>query len=256
MKEHPNFYENLKEAHIRLRNTVVMYDGEPMYIFAITAHMKDEIFRVYMHPLSSERSQAVMDCYNYTQNLPPDHPSLGPSLDAVLEAHKEKCDVLRKHMNSPMFGKFRPFPLGMCNIKGVGVHYVERQPNRHTPQGLTASMLYDTEITTARGSIQMPRSQIQLISNEFRNCVLGNYPTPQECLAGIMKPDVVPDSAAFHRQFALIVGPIEMVFLAYKEDIIGMLPNNDFSLLRVGREFKHCREVVQELGLFEDIVLQ
>ena len=50
---HPNFYENLKEAQMRLLRTVVTYDNEPYYVGAITNHMKDGIFRVYLLPLAT-----------------------------------------------------------------------------------------------------------------------------------------------------------------------------------------------------------
>jgi hypothetical protein len=252
VKEHANFYENLKESHIRLRNTVVMYDGEPYFIFAITTH-KDGIFRVYMYPIGEANSQVIRDCLVITQNYPADYPSLGEMLDQAI-AGKE--GVLRKHINSPSFGRFRPFPLGMCNIKGKGTYYVERQPNRHTPQGLTTSMLYDVEITAASSLSQSPRARIDLISNDFRNCILGKYPTPHECLAGLLNPDISNEAAGFHRQFAFVRGPIQMIFLAYKEDVVGVLPKSDLSILRIGREYRHTREVIQELGLFDEIVVQ
>jgi hypothetical protein len=251
-KEHPNFYENMKEAHMRLRNTVVMYESEPYYIFAITDHMKDGIFRVYMYPIGDTTTTAAKECMAYVNNYPADHPDLGGMLDKALGVHGKDCGVLRKHMNSPAFNRFRPFPLGMCNLKGKGTHYVERQPTRHTPQGLTASMLYDTEIVTAAQGIPV-KSGVSIQNNDFRNCVLGKYPTAQECLSGLSNPKLANEAAAFHRQFALARGPIGMIFFAYKTDIVGVLPDNDFSELRLGKDYRHVREVVQELQLFNTV---
>ena len=48
MEKNVNFYENLEEAQRRLRGTVVMYDGIPHYVLAITDHQSGGIFRVYM----------------------------------------------------------------------------------------------------------------------------------------------------------------------------------------------------------------
>lgn len=255
MKEYPNFYENLREAHMRLRNTVVMYDSEPYYIFAITSHAKDGIFRVYMYPIGDSVSTAGKECLAYVNNYPSDHSELGTMLDKVLETHGKDCGVLRKHMNSPSFNRFRPFPLGMCNLRGKGTHYVERQPTRHTPQGLTASMLYDTEILATASLERASRAHISIQNNDFRNCVLGIYPTAQECLAGLLNPKIANEAAGFHRDFAFVRGPIDMVFLAYKSDVVGVLPRNDFSLLKLGSDYKHVREVAQELKLFAEVTI-
>jgi hypothetical protein len=50
-------------------------------------------------------------------------------------AEHPAAGILRKQMNSPLFNKFRPYPLGMCNTKGQRAYYLERQPNRKTEQG-------------------------------------------------------------------------------------------------------------------------
>ena len=50
--KYPNFYENLSEANKRLHGTVVLYDGHPYYILAISNHFTDGIMRVYMEPLA------------------------------------------------------------------------------------------------------------------------------------------------------------------------------------------------------------
>jgi hypothetical protein len=252
VKEHPNFYENLKEAHIRLRGTVVLYDGEPMYVSAITDHKKDGIFRMYMYPIGTTYSDGVKAWNQLTAQYPSDHPALGELMDAAMKGQE---GLLRKHMNSPLFNRFKPFPLGMCNIKGKGTSFVERQPNRHTPQGLTASMLYDVEITPAGKPGAAMLGRVQLHSDDFRNCVLGKYPTPQECLAALSDHSISNEAAAFRRQFAFARGPIDMIFLAYKEDIVGLLPKGDFSEVKLGRQFSHVKEVVNELELFDSITM-
>jgi hypothetical protein len=44
-----------------------------------------------------------------------------------------------------------------------------------------------------------------------------------------------------------------MIFLAYKTDIVGILPDNTLSSLKIGKAFKHVREAVEELKLFNTI---
>lgn len=249
MKEYPNFYENVKEALMRLRRTVVLYDGRPYVVLTITDHKGDGIFRIYLEPIgrSPDSSRGCPEPEQY----PPEHPGTGPYMDIWMKDHPES-GILRKQMNSPLFNKFRPYPLGMCNIKGSSAYYIERQPNRKTEQGLISSMLYETPVST---DVQAKKriGTIDVYGPAFRDCVIGDYPSAKECLAGLSDPSILNDAVAFSREFAFARGPIGMIFLAYKHDIIGVLPRGDFGCVRIGRDFCHTKEVVAELGLFQDI---
>jgi hypothetical protein len=249
-KEHPNFYENLKEALMRLLNTVVMYDGEPWYIHAITDHKKDNIFRVYMSP--TDHASNIPDILSLHGS---EHPNIGEMLDKWLEGNKDS-KIVRKQMNSPLFNKFRPFPLGMCNTGGH-CYYIERSPNRKSEQGLIRSMLSVNLVSLDEGKSMSPGAYtgaIGMFNEDFKNCILGAYPSPQVCLNGLKNPEYSNTAVGFNRKFALAKGPIGMIFLAYKSDIIGVLPRGDFSQVIIGEKFIHTKEVVSELGLFADIV--
>jgi hypothetical protein len=116
--------------------------------------------------------------------------------------------ILRKQMNSPLFNRFRPYPLGMCNLKGSGTYYIERQPNRKTEQGLLSSMLNETRLTS---SPQRPRPRgcvCPSISTARRSRIASwvSILRRQECLANLLDPEVVNEAAAFHREFALVRG--------------------------------------------------
>ncbi len=252
MKEHVNFYENLREAHMRLRGTVVMYDKIPYYVMAITAHKPDGVFRIYLDPIG--KSVKGRPYPHDLPQFPADAPQLGVYLDTWLAANKDAV-ILRKKMNSSLFNKYRPFPLGMCNY-GKNTFYIERQPNRKTEQGLVKSMLFESLITTgSRGdSPKAAFKSIDVHTDAFRDCILAAHPTAEECLKNLTDSEIEDDSAAFHRHFALVRGPIDMLFLAYKEDIVGVLPRGDFSSVRLGRDFTHCTEAVQELDLFKAIM--
>ena len=58
MANHKNFYETIKEARMRLAQTVVMYDGEPYYVLALDNHKSDGIFRVYLDKLGQKGGMA------------------------------------------------------------------------------------------------------------------------------------------------------------------------------------------------------
>jgi hypothetical protein len=257
MTAHPNFYEHLKEAQDRLLRTVVLYDGLPFQVMAITDHKKDGIFRMWLDPVGRDMASKalVQPIYYACQNHTPDFPGLGAVLDAELTKHPD-CGVLRKHMNSPHFKRFYPFPLGMCNV-GTQVYYIERQPIRPAmQQGLTKGSCFETLITA--GSRQdnpaRPAEAFDIWSPSFRDCILGDHFSAHEVLKALQDPTISHDALAFHREFALVRGPIDMLFLAYRSDIIGTLLKNNFDFIRLGREFSYCREVVEELGLFHNVI--
>lgn len=250
---HVNFYENIKEAHIRLLHTVVMYDGIPYLIRAITADRADGVFRVYLAPVDNEGKERA---FPEIHSLSPEGAGIGKAIDTWMEANP-KSGWLRKKMNSPLFNKFRPFPLGMCNY-GTNTFYLQRQPQRNREQGLTQAMVSQSLISLdkkAKARAEAGMGGIVPLDNiAFRGCVLSQHPSPQECVANLNDPDIANEAVAFHRDFAFVRGPIDMMFLAYKDDIIGALPNRDFSQLRLGRHYNHTREVVSELNLFGNIV--
>lgn len=251
MKAHVNFYETLKEAHIRLRNTVVLYDSVPYYVMAITNHMKDGIFRIYLAPL--DETPGGLRKWPDIGQFNPDNPGLGPYIDKWLEQVPDS-GVLRKQMNSPLFDKYRPFPLGMCN-QGNRVVYLERAPARpKTEQGLIGTMIQEVPISLR--NVEEPyrgKTSVSLTSFNMHNCITANHPDPQTCLTNLLSDEYQNEAAAFHREFALVKGPIGMVFLAYKTDVVGVLPKNNFEYLRLGKHFLHLREVCLDLGLFTNI---
>lgn len=255
MAKYVNFFENLKEAQFRLLRSYVLYDGEPYYVMAITNHMADGIFRVYLQPLDNDPKNPAkfpegMDNYN-----PELHQAqLGAYLDQWLTANKDSR-ILRKQMNSPHFNKFRPFPLGMCNY-GSRTYYLERTPVRNHYQGLTRSGVVEVQLTCQPGKQRgAPSSNVDFFTKAFHACVTGQHPTAAECLNALLDPSIENDAAAFNRQFAFVRGPLDMLLLAYKSDIVGVLSHNDFSKVRLSDSFKHVKEAVDGLGLFNNILV-
>ncbi len=263
MKEYTNFYETVKEAEMRLLQTAVMYDGEPYYVIMIANHKKDGVFRIYLDKMGTERGLSVRtDSDNPAAAYPSGGmgDSLANMMDAWLETERgKKSGVIRKMMNSPAFNKFRPFDLGMCNNAGGVAVYCERQPTRHTQQGLMHNMVSSNPlyIPPLDGDRKFISKQPDFYGIPFFDCIMGKYPTACEALTGMMNPKVGGgnSSVAFHRNFAFVRGPMDLMFLAYKSDIVGLLPMNDFSVVRLDKKFVHCREVIGKLGLFGEIKL-
>lgn len=256
MPAYKNFYETLKEAEMRLLHTVVLYDGEPYYVIAITDHKPDGIFRVYLdaidheHGLTINRFMGKNDWvpYEWHQGTPSD-PSRGQKMDEWLDKHPKE-GIIRKMINSPAFNKFRPFELGMCNHNGR-VMYVERHPTRHTQQGLTQNMLYYHRVSL--DAANRPAVGVDFVSQAMYDTIKGNYPSIGECITNLLDPEIENEAVAFHRKFALIRGPVDTLFLAYKGDVIGILPHNDLSCVNLAKKFKYTKEVVEDLKVFDTI---
>lgn len=257
MKDYPNFYENLKEAQMRLQGTVVCYDGEPYFVHSISDHKPDGIFRIYLYPVdyydTDKSVKQLPDIQNHLYGG--NHPStVGDFLDKYVK--ENPTTFLRKRMDSSYFYKFRPFPLGMINQRSK-CYYIERQPLRKTEQGLINSALVETPITLDQTEVVNARingrRNVELASKAFIECVKGTHPTAQSVVNALLDPSVENSAHAFHRHFALVRGPLEMLFMAYKTDIVGVLPNNDLSVVKLGKQFKHLREVTTELGVFGSI---
>lgn len=256
MKEHVNFYEDIDEALKRLRGTTVLYDGEPYYVYSIGCHKPDGIFRAYLYPVGGDPKAPRIWPNEAVGQYPHNSPNMGAALDNWMNTDQgKKSGFIRKKLNSPLFNRFKPYPLGMCNF-GNKTYYIERQPNRKTEQGLIRSMLDVTQLTaattpdtdTSRGYYE-----IDMLHPAFRDCILNAHPTAQDCLSNLLDPKIVNVAAGFNRNFAFVRGPIGMIFLAYKSDIVGVLPNHDIGTVRLGREFRHTKEAVEQLGLFNNI---
>lgn len=254
-KEYVNFYENISEANSRLRDTVVLYDGEPYYVLCICDHRDDDIFRVYLDKLGEHRKMAratyQMPCIS--GEYYGDTKALGRAMDKFMEDNP-KAPVVRKTMNSPKFNRFRPFLLGMCNEGGFA-YFLERQPLRPAmQQGLSDAMLSVKRFNLLDDINLKPRARFYNYSDSVYDAIMGNYPSVEQSLDAVKDPSVENHSVAFNRNFAFARGPVNTVFLAYKTDIVGILPTRDFSNVVLGQEFGYVREVVEELGIF-DLVL-
>lgn len=249
MKIHKNFFETVAEANIRLRESMVVYDRQPYLVKAITNHRSDEVFRIYLWPVGVDVADKKL-YPSLISNFVPDDTGLGAAIDTWMKANPSS-PLIRKRMDSPLFNKFRPFPLGMVNYKGTA-YYCQRTPNRRTEQGLVNSMVIKdrVELSNMPGA---PSPSGLWLSAEFREMILGNYPTAQECIDGLNNPKIANDAVAFHRDFAFIRGPIDLLFLGYKSAVVGLLPNNDLSTVKLDKKHLHCKEAVEELKLFNTI---
>lgn len=258
--EYKNVYETLREAQSRLLNTVILYDKEPGWTMAITDHKKDGIFRVYLLPIGTAMNDDGL--WNIkipaVQNYTPENVELGAYLDKWMEENP-KAGMMRKHINAPAFNRFRPFPLGMWH-KGDRTYYLAREPQRHREQGLTRSHLRSTQLSLALtdksggfgGHIGGP---------SMRATILGEYHDLRTCVEGLLDPEgkgVRPrESVAFHRDFGLVKGPLDFLFLFHKGQVVGLVEEeNSRFKATLAPEFKYLREVTENTNSFNQVIVK
>lgn len=265
MPQFPNFYERFEEAKMRLRHTIVMYDDEPYFVIAVTDHKADGKFRVYLDALSRGKS-AMYSFSDFPQYK--DYHCPGEVLDAWISKNPDK-GVLRKFAGAAGFNKFRPFPLGNMNYQG-DVFYNERTPTRNTYQGLRRESVISMPVSISPDP-RMGKSKSYydaytegknvLIetenSLEFYDCIKGNYPTFAETLVALRDPEVTNKGAAFHREFSLMRGPLDMLFLCYQTQGVGRVTNNGSSvMLTLSKDYEYLQETLEDLKIFDKIISQ
>lgn len=245
MATYTNFYETLSEALMRLRATIILYDGRPYLVWTITDN-PDGIFRIYMSEITKVNQMPEnLPCGH---SIPHGHVAMAEAMHNWMSQYPDY--IIRKQMNSPLFNRFRPFPLGMLNQDCHAI-YTVRQPVRpKTEQGLTLQMLYTKKVAPSNTE---NFTHVDMYSEGFYDCIMGNYPSPKVALEGVTSTKFENQSVGFHREFALVRGPLDLVFLAYKDEIIGVLPRGDFTEVMIGRKFLHTKEAVDDLNLFYDI---
>lgn len=203
-------YENAEEAQLRLDRSVVIYDGELVYVDHIR---KDDDgkwkIQVYDLPLTGEKGT-------------------------------------RKLVSSAKFN-FEPFELGYINPANLEKStrystYYTRAPVRKYKQGL------NSENTTIIKP-QFPFGQNKYGFLEFReltaekgfvDCFKGNYPSLQETLVTCKK---YPERMlAFDRNFAVYYcDATDLYYLYYKAEIVGRVDNG---IPILGNKFKYLQQVL------------
>lgn len=205
-------YETVDDANLRLRDTVVLYKGEPVFIHSVRrAETPDEIFRVYYSPLPLSKAKVL---------------SRGEDADK------------RKYISSKHFD-ICPFRMGYVNSQSKGAFYCCRLPNRVQRQGLSAE---NFKAITCQG--KQVDFRTFCCTPEVIHMVNNVYPIFQTALKALDKVF----SIAFHYDFALVKDSnIEsLIYLFHRGEKAGFL--NDGKIV-LGKKFKCLKEGLIELGL-------
>jgi hypothetical protein len=209
-------YETLEEVNFRLANTVVMYDGKPVYITRVReidgAEDKKEVARVFFVEL--------------------------PYQPRGFGAPEQK--EVRKYLSSRNFD-LAPFKMGYLNFKGKAL-YASRSPVRQNQQGLNAKTL---KLTNMRGNREDDVSFASVIASQgFVDMVNGKYPTFAD--VGDLLGDAEHSSVAISRTFALAIDhDLEALLLMHKGVKCGIALKDD-KALRLPPKFHFLRHEAEE----------
>ena len=135
----------------------------------------------------------------------------------------------------------RNYTLGYANIP-EGAAYFSRTPSRTNPQGLcNQNMLRDGQGDRHVNFLNLVGTQ------EFRDMLVGKYPTYEEVVAKVLGDRKVP-IYAFTRQLAVgrHTDIPELLMLYYKGVAVGWGTSSVFT---VSKMFTHLKEVMQEHGV-------
>lgn len=208
-------YESLEDARLRLKNTVVLYDGEPVFIRNIepSRSEKDGIFRIHADALPLNRPGQI-----------PDEDEDEDWIDAA-----KKAD-LRKFISSKNFD-IAPFKMGYVNLK-KGAVFCSRVPRRQQKQGLSLESY--SAVGLDWGAFVQSKEAVDMIK--------GRYPTLDQAKALLNKSPLV----AFSREFAIAKDEIleDMFILYYKGSKVGVFLDGKVTL---GKKYTCLKETLLEI---------
>lgn len=204
-------YESVDDARMRLRQTVVLYEGKPVLIRDIVRSDKpgDGIFRVLFDELpSTKRAPAI----------PEEEPR-------------------RKYISSKYFD-IAPFKMGYVNAP-TGAFYCSRMPNRMQKQGLCGENFQGRD---NHGNVITFATFLS--TKEVPAMIRGDYPSFANAVRALAKAP----SVAFSRDFCVMKDEIleELFHLYHKGKKVGVSLNGRITL---GKNFLCLKESLEELGL-------
>jgi hypothetical protein len=202
-------YESVADASMRLQGTVVLYDGQPVYIENVTqldaGDNKADVFRIYHRALPYGNSPQE-----------------------------------RKFISSKKYD-LAPFPMGFMNKDGV-TYYCSRLPRKQQRQGLSNGTFSCVDVSGRGGRYALEEA---INFKEFADCIAGKYPSVAEATRRVRDGE---QAVAFSRCFALVRDNDlpELIYLYHKQAKVGFVMDGKLSLAKKGQCLK---ESLREAGV-------
>ncbi len=199
-------YETLNDAQMRLKGTIVLYEGKPHYVTEIAAGAEDSPFRVYADALPTKGGGG----------------GRAAEVERAIARERGEADI-RKYISSKHFD-IAPFAMGFVNDE-KGCFYVARTPARQQKQGLSSDTCSACDVYGERKSFA-----VVLNSSGFPDMVSGVYPNLAQAVRTLTGGKI--KSIAISREFALARDAElpELTYLYHKNKKVGFLRGTDVSL--------------------------
>jgi len=208
-------YESVEDATMRLRNTVVLYKGDPVLIKEIRpGDDEKDILRVLFQPL----------------------PLAGGEVPGRIGLQAEE-EQKRKYISSKHFD-IAPIKLGYVNGKDF-VFFCSRLPNRIQKQGLCSENFSGKMLAGPAVGFNT-----FLTCKESVDTIKGNYPSFIRSLELLERVPAV----AFSREFCLVRDDVipHLVYLYHKNVKVGYYSKDEVS---IGKKFECLKERLNEMHL-------
>jgi len=211
-----NFYDNRDEAEIRLRNSIVEYEGRPVWVDAVTDGYDDNLCRIHI-----------------------------AELPLVTTPDGRRLVTQRKIINSPGFKSFRPIrtgwfnPYAWCSANRFPLHasYLSRHGARRRRQGLNEENAFRTNVNPDRIPILHRMGDI-IKDAGFAEAMRGDFPSLDEALERL-----TPNSSmAIALDWCVHRDEQGFTWLYYLTDEVGMFFRGS---LYVFENFAYLRETIQ-----------
>ena len=224
-------YETMDDARLRLRSSVVLYRGAPVYIKDVVHGdgKAGDIFRVLFDelPLTGPGYDA------------PKKIRVGALAQAAAMLEEKAEDVKRKFISSKHFD-IAPFSLGYVNCE-KGAFFCSRMPGRVQKQGLCVEnfkALTNGGTPVDFGTFLKAKGVVDMVA--------GNYPTFEEAIRSLDKAT----SVAFNRNYCVMRDEVipGLIFLYHKGTKVGMY-TAETDRVKLGTKFNCLKESLEEMKL-------
>jgi len=233
-------YDRAEEARMRLDNSIIRRQGEPLYISAV--YLGGSTIDEFLGEMDEDVDTDSIDIDEFDGFRVPS--------DAIkLTGYTLKSGMMEEvftHLGDPTLD-FTPVPLGFTpQTFGVGnPGYMWRETTRQYKQGLAQRNLNQVRVSEQMG---FRSTTWEVNSPMVFDTIRGKHasvPTVLDYLENISeeayeRQQVFP----FHREYALSVSDFGQLFLWHRFDKIGISDDGEF--FRVLPHFNHLKEDIEE----------
>lgn len=256
-------FDNLADAQQKLQQSIVLYQGIPVFVHAVLNSRPDGIFRVYFKPIPltlpvdfnndpDEDEAGVQEIVN------PFRPMRGDDM-RELDRRYRADGCIRKKINSPHFNGFRPITLGYMNhFEGTNTLpiFVVRSTARQYSQGVKLRTLTFERPALFNEPVDRMGEANLARSIGFKEMVANEYPSIKDAIDVIKDDSKAPKGVAVSRDVAIMYqSDLAMYLVFVRNQLVGYLDDSqgDRFVVSVSKEKRHLKEILEGVGFVVNV---